>query len=62
MSTKLTRDTSGTLRIFGDETIQRGNHGAADFSNDEGCCWPSTATISRQIGAGESTVRTANPR
>ncbi len=31
----------------------------ADFSNDEGVCWPSIATISRQIGAGESTVRTA---
>ncbi len=31
----------------------------ADFSNDEGICWPSIATISRQIGAGESTVRTA---
>lgn len=31
----------------------------ADFSNDEGVSWPSIATISRQIGAGESTVRTA---
>lgn len=31
----------------------------ADFSNDEGVCWPSVTTISRQIGAGESTVRTA---
>ncbi|HIF6269561.1 TPA: helix-turn-helix domain-containing protein [Raoultella ornithinolytica] len=31
----------------------------ADFSSDEGVCWPSIATISRQIGAGESTVRTA---
>lgn len=31
----------------------------ADFSNDEGVCWPSVPTIARQIGAGESTVRTA---
>ncbi|HBO25081.1 MAG TPA: helix-turn-helix domain-containing protein [Providencia sp.] len=31
----------------------------ADFSNDEGICWPSVPTIARQIGAGESTVRTA---
>lgn len=31
----------------------------ADFSNDEGICWPSILTIARQIGAGESTVRTA---
>ncbi|MCL8572646.1 helix-turn-helix domain-containing protein [Proteus mirabilis] len=31
----------------------------ADFSNDEGICWPSVVTIARQIGAGESTVRTA---
>jgi uncharacterized phage protein (TIGR02220 family) len=31
----------------------------ADFSNDEGISWPSIATIARQIGAGESTVRTA---
>ena len=31
----------------------------ADFSSDEGICWPSIATIARQIGAGESTVRTA---
>ncbi|WP_316389744.1 conserved phage C-terminal domain-containing protein [Enterobacter cloacae] len=31
----------------------------ADFSNDEGVSWPSIATIARQIGAGESTVRTA---
>ena len=31
----------------------------ADFSSDEGVCWPSIATIARQIGAGESTVRTA---
>jgi len=31
----------------------------ADFSSDEGVSWPSIGTISRQIGAGESTVRTA---
>lgn len=31
----------------------------ADFSSDEGVCWPSIATIARQVGAGESTVRTA---
>lgn len=31
----------------------------ADFSNDDGVCWPSVTTIARQIGAGESTVRTA---
>lgn len=31
----------------------------ADFSSDEGVCWPSIGTIARQIGAGESTVRTA---
>ena len=31
----------------------------ADFSSDEGKCWPSIKTISRQIGAGESTVRCA---
>ncbi|EGX6617201.1 GntR family transcriptional regulator [Salmonella enterica] len=31
----------------------------ADFSSDEGICWPSIKTIARQIGAGESTVRTA---
>jgi len=31
----------------------------ADFSSDEGVCWPSIETIARQIGAGESTVRTA---
>ncbi|HHN8581063.1 TPA: helix-turn-helix domain-containing protein [Providencia rettgeri] len=31
----------------------------ADFSNDDGVCWPSVPTIARQIGAGESTVRTA---
>ncbi|HCA7304487.1 TPA: helix-turn-helix domain-containing protein [Escherichia coli] len=32
----------------------------ADFSNDEGVCWPSIETIARQIGAGMSTVRTAS--
>ncbi|MCY1699501.1 conserved phage C-terminal domain-containing protein [Lelliottia sp. SL45] len=31
----------------------------ADFSNDEGVCWPSIETIARQLGAGISTVRTA---
>ncbi|HFK4759241.1 TPA: helix-turn-helix domain-containing protein [Citrobacter farmeri] len=31
----------------------------ADFSNDEGVCWPSIETIARQLGAGVSTVRTA---
>ncbi|WKW40803.1 conserved phage C-terminal domain-containing protein [Kosakonia cowanii] len=31
----------------------------ADYSNDEGVCWPSIETIARQLGAGESTVRTA---
>jgi uncharacterized phage protein (TIGR02220 family) len=31
----------------------------ADFSSDEGLSWPSIATISRQIGAGPSTVRAA---
>ncbi|WP_234262287.1 helix-turn-helix domain-containing protein [Klebsiella aerogenes] len=31
----------------------------ADFSSDEGVSWPSIATIARQVGAGESTVRTA---
>ncbi|WP_140921048.1 conserved phage C-terminal domain-containing protein [Limnobaculum xujianqingii] len=31
----------------------------ADFSNDEGVCWPSVDTIARQIGAGRSTVITA---
>lgn len=31
----------------------------ADFSNDEGVCWPSIGTIARQLGAGPSTVRTA---
>ena len=30
----------------------------ADFSSDEGLCWPSITTIARQLGAGESTVRT----
>ncbi|TPG62585.1 conserved phage C-terminal domain-containing protein [Ewingella americana] len=30
----------------------------ADFSSDEGFCWPSITTIARQLGAGESTVRT----
>ncbi|MFS7247124.1 conserved phage C-terminal domain-containing protein [Rahnella inusitata] len=30
----------------------------ADFSSDEGICWPSITTIARQLGAGESTVRT----
>ncbi|GAA0476456.1 conserved phage C-terminal domain-containing protein [Tatumella punctata] len=30
----------------------------ADFSNDEGVCWPSIETIARQLGAGPSTVRT----
>ncbi|MBO8132481.1 conserved phage C-terminal domain-containing protein [Dickeya fangzhongdai] len=30
----------------------------ADFSSDEGLCWPSIETIARQIGAGASTVRT----
>ncbi|HEZ7973445.1 TPA: GntR family transcriptional regulator [Escherichia coli] len=34
----------------------------ADFSNDEGVCWPSIETIARQIGAGVSTVRTAIAR
>lgn len=31
----------------------------ADFSSDEGKSWPSVTTVARQIGAGESTVRTA---
>jgi len=31
----------------------------ADFSSDEGICWPSIATIARQVGAGPSTVRTS---
>ncbi|MEC5321484.1 conserved phage C-terminal domain-containing protein [Brenneria populi subsp. brevivirga] len=30
----------------------------ADFSSDDGVCWPSIETIARQLGAGESTVRT----
>ncbi|MEJ8326057.1 conserved phage C-terminal domain-containing protein [Kosakonia sacchari] len=30
----------------------------ADFSSDEGVCWPSIETIARQLGAGVSTVRT----
>ncbi|EJI2656136.1 conserved phage C-terminal domain-containing protein [Salmonella enterica] len=31
----------------------------ADFSSDEGVCWPSVETIARQLGAGLSTIRTA---
>lgn len=31
----------------------------ADFSSDEGVCWPSVETIARQLGAGRSTVITA---
>ncbi|MCJ3066399.1 helix-turn-helix domain-containing protein [Klebsiella pneumoniae] len=31
----------------------------ADFSSDEGICWPSVETISRQTGGGRSTVITA---
>ncbi len=31
----------------------------ADFSSDEGICWPSIDTIARQLGAGASTIRTA---
>ncbi|WP_204578300.1 conserved phage C-terminal domain-containing protein [Citrobacter cronae] len=31
----------------------------ADFSSDEGVCWPSIETIARQLGAGLSTIRTA---
>ncbi|WP_413722666.1 conserved phage C-terminal domain-containing protein [Sodalis sp. RH24] len=31
----------------------------ADFSSDEGICWPGVETIARQIGAGRSTVITA---
>ncbi|HFV9276881.1 TPA: helix-turn-helix domain-containing protein [Enterobacter asburiae] len=31
----------------------------ADYSNDEGVCYPSVETICRQLGLGESTVRTA---
>lgn len=34
----------------------------ADFSSDEGVCWPSIETIARQLGAGPSTVRTAIAR
>ncbi len=34
----------------------------ADFSSDEGVCWPSIETIARQLGAGPSTVRTAISR
>ncbi|VAG60119.1 helix-turn-helix domain-containing protein [Enterobacter hormaechei] len=31
----------------------------ADYSNDDGVCYPSVETICRQLGLGESTVRTA---
>ncbi|EAZ1937835.1 GntR family transcriptional regulator [Salmonella enterica] len=31
----------------------------ADFSSDEGVCWPSIETIARQLGAGPSSIRTA---
>ena len=31
----------------------------ADYSSDEGTCYPGVKTISRQIGAGESTIRPA---
>lgn len=31
----------------------------ANFSSDEGVCWPSIETIARQLGAGPSTIRTA---
>jgi DNA-binding PadR family transcriptional regulator len=31
----------------------------ADYSSDEGTSYPGVKTISRQIGAGESTIRTA---
>lgn len=31
----------------------------ADFSSDEGVCWPSIETIAHQLGAGPSTIRTA---
>jgi len=31
----------------------------ADYSNDDGVCWPSVETIARQLGAGSSTIRTA---
>ena len=34
----------------------------ADFSSDEGVCWPSIETIARQLGAGPSTIRTAIAR
>ena len=34
----------------------------ADFSSDEGVCWPSIETIARQLGAGASTIRTAIAR
>lgn len=37
----------------------------ADFSNDEGVCWPSIETIARQIGADEyrqNGYRTAGSR
>jgi len=31
----------------------------ADFSNDEGCCWPSIETISRKSGISVSTVKSS---
>ncbi len=31
----------------------------ADYSNDEGVCWPSIETIARQLEEGFSTIRTA---
>ncbi|EPS0008308.1 helix-turn-helix domain-containing protein, partial [Escherichia coli] len=31
----------------------------ADYSNDDGVCYPGVETICRQLGLGESTVRTA---
>lgn len=31
----------------------------ADYSKDDGVCWPSIETIARQLGAGVSTIRTA---
>ncbi|WP_395306647.1 helix-turn-helix domain-containing protein [Enterobacter sichuanensis] len=31
----------------------------ADYANDDGVCYPSVVTICRQLGLGESTVRTA---
>ncbi|MCW2482255.1 conserved phage C-terminal domain-containing protein [Candidatus Symbiopectobacterium sp. NZEC135] len=34
----------------------------ADFSSDDGVCWPSIDTIARQLGAGPSTVRTTIAR